>query len=167
MAAKRNSGRNGGMTALVLGALCALCAAAPASAQSAKTPPYWASIAKSEALARVGPSQDYPAKWLYQRRDLPVKVIETYPGWRKIEDPDGTQGWMHVRLLKDDPTGIVKGGVAEMRDGPSAESPLLYRLAPGVVGHLRGCAGGWCAFAVDGKSGYVAARDLWGATIEK
>lgn len=144
-----------------------LCAAAATQGQSTKKPPYWASIAKSEALARVGPSQDYPAKWLYKQRDLPVRVIDTMPGWRKIEDPDGTQGWMHVRLLKDDTTGIVKGGVADMRDGPSNDSPVLYRLAPGVVGRLRGCASGWCAFEVNGKSGYVAERGLWGATVDK
>jgi SH3-like domain-containing protein len=135
-----------------------------ARAQSAKKPPYWASIAKGEAVMRVGPSKDYPANWVYQRRDLPVKVVETYPDWRKIEDPDGTIGWMHVRLLKDDPTGIVKGAAAEMRDGPSADSRLLYRLSPGVIGHLSGCAKGWCAFDVDGKSGYVAELNLWGAT---
>lgn len=136
-------------------------------AQTAKKTPYWAALAKSEALMRVGPSQDYPARWLYQRRDLPVKVVEVYKEWRKVEDPGGTQGWMHVRLLKDDTTAIVKGGVAEMHDGPSAESRLLYKLSANVVGHISGCASGWCAFEVDGHSGYVLERSLWGATEEK
>lgn len=148
-------------------ALVLLGMAAGARAQSLKKPPYWASIAKGTALMRVGPSRDYPADWLYQRRDLPVKVIEIYPDWRKVEDPDGAEGWMHVRLLKDDPTAIVKGGIAEMRDGPSSDSRLLYRLAPGVIGHLSGCANGWCAIEVDHHSGYVRASGLWGATDEK
>lgn len=151
----------------LLGMAATLVALGSAQAQSTKKPPYWASIAKGEALMRVGPSQDYPAKWLYQRRDLPVKVVEVYPGWRKVEDPDGNQGWFHVRLLKDDPTGMVKGGIAEMHDGPSGDARLLYRLEPGVVGNLSGCAGGWCAFEVNGKSGYVRAASLWGATEEK
>lgn len=145
----------------------ALMATVGAQAQTTKKPPYWASVAKGEALMRVGPSQDYPAKWLYQRRDLPVKVVEVYPGWRKVEDPDGNQGWFHVRLLKDDPTGIVKGGIAEMHDRPDGGSRLLYRLEPGVVGNLSGCAGGWCAFEVEGKSGYIRSSSLWGATDEK
>jgi SH3-like domain-containing protein len=132
--------------------------------RSGKAVPYWASLAKGDARMRVGPSLDYPASWIYRRRDLPVKVIEVYASWRKIEDPDGTQGWMHVRLLKDSPTGIVKGDIAEMRDAPSADARLLFRLEPGVVGALSGCANGWCSFDVGGRRGYVAFKSLWGAT---
>ncbi len=50
-----------------------------AGAQSSGKPvPYWASLAKGDARMRVGPSLDYPASWIYQRRDLPVKVIEVF-----------------------------------------------------------------------------------------
>ena len=141
-------------------------AAAPALAgpPAGKPVPYWASLSKGDARMRVGPSLDYPASWVYMRRDLPVKVIEVYSNWRKIEDPDGTQGWMHVRLLKDEPTAIVKGGIAEMREGPATSSRLRYRLEPGVVGRISGCANGWCSIDVLGQRGYVATRSLWGAT---
>lgn len=134
-----------------------------APAQSIKKTPYWASLAKGEAVMRIGPSKDFPANWVYLRRDLPVRVVQTRPDWRKVEDPDGVSGWFHVRLLKDDPTAIVKGGPADLRDKPSAGSRLLYRLAPGVVGKISGCASGWCAFDAGGKSGYVLAQSLWGA----
>lgn len=144
--------------------LALVAGAGGSQAQAVKKPPYWASLAKGEAVMRVGPSRNFPASWVYLRRNLPVRVIETYPDWRKVEDPDGTKGWLHVRLLKDDPTGIVKGGPAELHDRPTASSRLLYRLAPGVVGKLSGCANGWCAFDSDGKTGYVLATSLWGPT---
>jgi SH3-like domain-containing protein len=131
--------------------------------KSGKPVPYWASLSKGDARMRVGPSLDYPASWIYQRRDLPVKVVEVYASWRKVEDPDGTQGWMHVRLLKDEPTAIVKGGIAEMRDKPAADARLLFRLEPGVVGRLSGCSGGWCSLDVNGQRGYVSEKSLWGA----
>lgn len=151
--------------ALLAGALALVgLAAGNAGAQSTKAVPYWASLAKGDARMRVGPSLDYPASWVYQRRNLPVKVVEVYSNWRKVEDPDGTQGWMHVRLLKDEPTAIVKGGIAEMRDGASSGAKLLFRLEPGVVGRLSGCSDGWCAMDVDGHRGYVSMNSLWGAT---
>ena len=151
--------------ALLAGVLLVLgMGADEATAQTSKPVPYWASLAKGEARMRVGPSADYPASWIYSRRDLPVKVLEVYTNWRKIEDPDGTQGWMHVRLLKDEPTAMVKGGIAQMRDGPSDSARLLLRLEPGVVGRLSGCADGWCALEVNSKRGYVLASSLWGAT---
>ena len=65
-----------------------LALAVPAAAQD-KTPPYWASIASGEAMMRTGPAKNYPGIWLYKRRDLPVRVVKTYPNWRMIEDPDG------------------------------------------------------------------------------
>ena len=90
---------------IVLAALLSL--AAPASAQE-RQPPYWASIASGEAMMRTGPGRNYPGIWLYKRRDLPIRVVKTYPNWRMIEDPDGTRGWMLVSLLSDRRTAIVR-----------------------------------------------------------
>ena len=81
-----------------------------AEAQSERKTPYWASISAGQALMRTGPGRNYPATWLYQRADLPVKVVETYPDWRKVQDPGGETGWMLQRLLSDTRTAIVTAG---------------------------------------------------------
>ncbi len=60
-------------------------------------------------MMRTGPGQNYPGTWLYVRRDLPIRVVEIYRNWRKIQDPDGTTGWMLVNLLSDQRTAIVRG----------------------------------------------------------
>jgi SH3-like domain-containing protein len=146
---------------LVAAGLVMSCAA---SAQTQRPVPYWAALSKDEARMRVGPSMDYPANWVYRRKNLPVKVVEVYPNWRKIEDPDGTQGWMHVRLLKDEKTAIVVGDIAVMRKEPRDNSAALYRVEPGVVGEIKDCDHGWCAFNVNGQRGYVRSGSLWGAT---
>ena len=74
--------------------------ASPALAQD-KHPPYWASIASGQAMTRTGPGKNYPGVWLYQRRDLPIRVVKKYQNWRLIQDPDGAQGWMLGTLLSD------------------------------------------------------------------
>lgn len=137
-----------------------------ATAQTAKKLPYWVAISKDEARMRVGPSMDYPANWIYRRKNLPLKVIETYPNWRKIEDPDGTKGWMHVRLLKDDHTAIVVGEIVAMRADPSGNARTLFRVEPGVVGRVKDCENGWCMLDINGQKGFVPIRNLWGATGE-
>ena len=86
-----------------------LASLSPATAQPRRETPYWASIASGEAMMRRGPGRTYPGEWLYVRADLPIRVIEVYQDWRKIEDPDGTQGWMLVSLLSDTRTAIVRG----------------------------------------------------------
>src|SRR6058998_4024868 len=104
----------GAVTALLI-----VAAAAPAAAQE-KEPPYWASIASGQAMSHTGPGRNYPNVWLYQRRDLPVRVVKKYENWRLIQDPDGAQGWMLVTMLADRRTAIVKPGqVRAIRVGPS------------------------------------------------
>lgn len=144
-------------------ALAALLTLAPAHAMAQKTPPYWASISAGEAKMRTGPGRQFPATWLYQRSGLPVRVIETYPNWRKIEDPDGTTGWMQANLLTDERAGlVVKGAIRPLREAPDQAARVVWRVEPGVVGKLTECRRGWCRIDVHGKMGYIEAAALWG-----
>ena len=137
--------------------------ASVAQAQSAKKTPYWASIDEAEARMRTGPSTEFPVKWVYKRQFLPVKVVAVHEVWRKIEDPDGDQGWMHVRLLSPDRTALVIGsGVASLRDGAEPTSRIAWRVEPGVVGRIEECQKGWCRLDVSGRTGYIEAERLWG-----
>lgn len=139
-------------------------ASAPAIAGSdAKAPPYWVSISASRAKMRTGPGRNYPATWLYQRVQLPVKVIEVYQSWRKIEDPDGTRGWMLVNLLSDKRTGLIKDEPRPLRAAPERSARVLWMAAPGVVGRISKCEHGWCWFDAGKGSGYVEIADIWGA----
>jgi SH3-like domain-containing protein len=143
-------------------AIAVLCAAAAASAQD-KKPPYWASIASGEAMLRTGPGRNYPGVWLYKRRDLPVRVLQVYTNWRKIEDPDGEQGWMLVTLLSDRRTAIVKPGPPrEVRTEPDAAAPVRYRAEAGVVGRIEDCKGEWCAIDFAKRKGFIAREALYG-----
>ena len=139
----------------------------PAIAQE-KKPPYWASIASGEAMMRTGPGKNYPGIWLYKRRDLPIRVIKTYPNWRMIEDPDGTRGWMLVNLLSDSRTGIVREGEPKPLHVQASESSAVrYRVEAGVVGRLEKCGDGWCLIKVGKREGYIRASDLWGVAPDE
>ena len=139
-----------------------LALAATASAQD-KKPPYWASIASGEAMMRSGPGKNYPGIWLYKRRDLPIRVIKTYPNWRMIEDPDGTRGWMLVSLLSDRRTAIVRSGRPRpIHERPDPSSRVAYLAEPGVVGRIDKCRDGWCRIKFGKREGHVRATDLWG-----
>lgn len=129
-----------------------------------RNPPYWASFAAGKARMRTGPGRNFPAIWLYQRRDLPVRVIEVYPNWRKIEDPEGVRGWVQSNLLSEKRTGMVRGGVVAMRAEPDASAKLLWRAEAGVIGYISKCQYGWCQFDVGGKTGFVERGALWGVS---
>lgn len=145
----------------IIMALLGLATGTPGLAQN--KPPYWASISAGRAMLRTGPGRQFPASWLYQRPNLPVKVIETYPNWRKIEDPDGTQGWMQANLLSNERAGLVTGEVRPLRDAPNASARIVWRAEPGVVGKLSECRRGWCRLDVRGRIGYIETAHIWGA----
>lgn len=140
--------------------LAAAVLAAPAAAQ--KAVPYWASIGPTEARTRSGPGREFPAVWLYKRAGLPVEVIETYPNWRKLRDPDGAVGWMQANMVSERRTGMVRGGVAELLEKPQAGARVAWRAAPGVIGTIAKCSDGWCLLDVRGKAGWLPAGRLWG-----
>ncbi|RST31612.1 hypothetical protein HMF7854_12795 [Sphingomonas ginkgonis] len=137
-------------------------AATPAAAQM-KKPPYWASIASGEAQTRAGPGRNYPGLFLYKRRDLPVKVVAVYENWRRIQDPDGTLGWMLVTLLSDRRTALIKAGERRaIHDKPASASHVSYEAEPGVVGRISDCDGDWCRIEIAKKRGYIRQSDVWG-----
>lgn len=136
--------------------------AAPALAQE-KQPPYWASIASGKAMTRNGPARTYPGKWLYERRDLPVRVLQRYENWRLIQDPDGDKGWMLVTLLSDRRTAIVRPGEPRpIYSDPAESSRVKYRAEHGVVGQISRCDGSWCRIQVGRRDGYIREIDIWG-----
>jgi SH3-like domain-containing protein len=138
--------------------------AASAAAQD-KKPPYWASIASGQAMMRTGPARNYPGTWLYQRRDLPVRVVKKYENWRMIQDPDGAQGWMLVTLLSDRRTAIVKqGDPRPIRVGAYDSAKVAYNAQQGVVGRISKCRDGWCRIEIGKRDGYIRTGDIWGVS---
>ena len=141
-----------------------LLVAAPAAAQD-KKPPYWASIASGEAMIRTGPGRNYPGTWLYQRRDLPVRVVKIYSSWRLIEDPEGVRGWMLVSLLSDRRTALVKPGPPRaIYEKRNSASRVAYLAQPGVVGRIEDCDRDWCKFIVGKRAGWIAQSDVYGVS---
>ena len=124
--------------------------------------PYWASIAAGQAIMRAGPDRSYPATWVYQRRDLPLKVVQVLGPWRRVEEQDGTSGWMLAMLLSARRTGVIAGGTQPIREEPADGSRVLWQAEPGVVARLSRCDGQWCRVRIGERQGYVAETGLWG-----
>jgi SH3-like domain-containing protein len=148
---------------IVSAALAVAALAGAAGAAGGDKVPYWASISAREAMMRSGPGPNYPAVWKYVRPGLPLKVIARHEHWRRVVEPDGTQGWMNGVLLSDERTAVVTTSAAPMRDVPDSAGRIVWRAAPGVIGKITRCAGGWCKFDAGGRVGYIEIAHIWGA----
>jgi SH3-like domain-containing protein len=147
---------------VIAGAALSL-AVAGAPAMAEEDVPYWVSLRADEANMRVGPSESYPIEWVYQRKGLPLRVVRKLSGWRLVEDPEGTRGWIVSRFLSLERAAIVTGkDPAPMRATAGADAKVLWRAEPGVSGSLGDCREGYCRFAVGERAGWIAERRLWG-----
>lgn len=139
-----------------------LLATAPAQAQDVEVP-YWTSLSKDRTNLRVGPGRDYKISWVYVRQGVPMKVLRVMGGWRLVEEPDGTRGWMLARFLTRTRTAIVKDAVTDLRENADGSGRVLWRAGKGVVGRIGDCEQGWCRFDIDGRAGFVRETSVWGA----
>ena len=69
--------------------------------------PRYISLKSDDANIRVGPSKNYPIKIKYIKKNYPLKVLEEYEDWRKVEDFQKNIGWIHKSLISGNRTGIV------------------------------------------------------------
>ena len=132
--------------------------------------PRYASLGSNQVNLRVGPDLRYPIEWTYQRRDLPVQIIDEHQLWRRIRDPEGTEGWVQRPLLTSRRSFVVPAGADRvLRRRPEEGAAEVARLRPGVVGRLRKCEAGnpWCEVQAGDYRGWLKRGEIWGVALDE
>lgn len=125
--------------------------------------PHFASLNRDKVFLRQGPDYRYRVLWEYHRRSYPVRIVAAYDAWRRIVDPEGTVGWVQQTMVTDTRTVLIIGtGQVPAHLGPGKNSPTLALLEPGVVAKLKACQLLSCKVEVDGTTGWIDRKRLWG-----
>ena len=69
--------------------------------------PRFVSTKSKPTNVRTGPGRRYPIKFTFSEK-VPLKIIDEYQDWRKIEDWQGEQGWIHKALLSSRRLGLIE-----------------------------------------------------------
>ena len=131
-------------------------------AESESKLPRFVSLRSDQVNLRVGPGENYPIQWVLTRKEMPVEIIKEFEHWRMIHDWQGTEGWVHERMVSGKRTIAVKGGVRALHRLPDPASEIVARAEPGVFAHLIECRGAWCRIEAASISGWVLRSDVWG-----
>ncbi len=149
--------------------VCALilCSAPPFSAVAAGNSglpiPRFVSLKSDEVNVRTGPGTRYPISWVYRREGMPVEVIEEFDMWRKINDSEGTSGWVHKTMLDGKRNVIIKGKKSQIvRKDHEKEAKPLLKVEPTVVCKLVECTRSWCRIHINGHKGWIEKTGIWG-----
>ncbi|HYM72901.1 MAG TPA: SH3 domain-containing protein [Stellaceae bacterium] len=137
-------------------------AAAFGAGGEAVVSPHFAALHADKVNLRAGPGNRYPIEWIYVRKDWPVEVLGQYDHWRHIRDWQGTEGWVHERMITGKRQVIVKGAIRAIRRDPDLGAALVARAEPGVMARLLECRGEWCRIEAGDISGWVERANIWG-----
>ena len=124
--------------------------------------PHFASLHSDKVNLRAGPGDRYPIEWIYIRKDWPVEVIAKFDHWQRVSDWEGTEGWIHEKMVTGRRDVIITGGVRALRQAPDLGAGLVARAEPGVVARLDECRGEWCRIEAGEVIGWVQRSDIWG-----
>lgn len=124
------------------------------------------SLGYDKVNLRAGPAESFPIKWVYQEKNYPVEVIDSFEHWRQIREVDGTIGWVHQKMLKEARYVIIQEE-DKLLSKPLNTGKIIAYVQPGVVGRVRSCPNGdYCLlqFINDDKKieGWFPRRFVWG-----
>ena len=125
--------------------------------------PRFVSLKSNDANIRVGPSKNYPIQIKYIKKNYPLKVLEEYEEWRKVEDFKKNIGWIHKSLISGTRTGIILS-----KDNKNIE--LLNTLNGSIIGEigqgniikLEKCKIAWCLVSTRNFRGWMDKKYIWG-----
>ena len=144
--------------------VCALGADIARAANKSGLPlPRFVSLRKDQVNVRTGPGVRYPVEWVFIYKNMPVKILAEFKGWRKVRDWKGTTGWVHRSMLSGKYRWIIiRSKSAALRREATPEAPVIAKLQSKVVGRLKQCRGAWCEVTVNGIQGWTKRTDIWG-----
>ncbi len=124
--------------------------------------PRYVSMKASEGNVRRGPSLSHRIDWVFQRRDMPLRVTAEHGHWRRVEDRDGMGGWVHYSLLSGVRTVLVEQDMLALHVRPDPNAPVAAALELGVVARLGDCDLEWCELRTGGYKGWAPKARIWG-----
>ena len=118
-------------------------------------------LKNNKVNVRYGPSFDYPIKYIYLKKNLPIKVIDKKENFRRIIDHKHNSGWIHISQLKKS-SSVILTKKQLIFTKPSKFSEPVAVAEIGKIILITKCKNNWCKTNSDNISGWILFDDYWG-----
>ena len=118
-------------------------------------------LKNSKVNVRYGPSFDYPIKFIYKKRFLPVEIIDKKENFRRIIDHKKNSGWIHISQLKKVNSVIILSNRILFKK-PTFNSKPIANIESGKLFVLEKCKKNWCEVSSDKFGGWIKTNSIWG-----
>ena len=125
--------------------------------------PRYVSLKSDDTNIRVGPSKNYPIEIKYIKKNYPLKVLDEYEEWRKVEDFNRNIGWIHKSLISGIRTGIVlSNDNKKIKLLNTLDGDVVGEIGNGNIVFLEKCKIDWCLVSLGDFEGWMDKNYIWG-----
>ena len=125
---------------------------------------YFLTLKYNKVNVRQGPSSEYPVKFIYKKKYLPVRVVDSKDNFRKIVDIKNNNGWVHISQLTKKKSAINIHNLSAIFKKPNIFSQPIAKLEKGKMVIVKKCKEDWCKIVTDKYKGWIFKNALWGKT---
>ena len=119
------------------------------------------SLKNKKVNVRYGPGLDYPIKFVFNKKNYPVEIIDEKENFRKILDFKKNSGWIHRSQLKKSSSFITLDTVILFSDSTKFSRPIA-KIESGRLLNKKKCNLNWCRVETGEYKGWVLKENLWG-----
>ena len=123
--------------------------------------PFLLSLKKDKVYVRYGPGKNYPIKYIYKKKFLPIKVIDKKDNFRRIIDHKKNSGWIHQIMLRKSNSLIILEEKIVFKKNSKFSKPLV-KLEKGRLVIIKKCLPNWCKIVTGNYSGWIETKNVWG-----
>ena len=123
---------------------------------------YFLTLKYNRVKVRQGPSFEYPVKFIYKKKYLPIKIIDSKDNFRKITDLKNNNGWIHVSQLTKKKSAINIHNLSIIFKKPNIYSQPMAKLEKGKIVIVKKCKEDWCKIITNDYKGWIFKNYLWG-----
>ena len=123
---------------------------------------YFLILKNTKVNVRYGPGFDYPIKYVYKKKNLPIKIIDKKENFRRIIDFKKNSGWIHISQLKKGKSFILLENQI-LFSKPTKYSKPIIKIAKGRLLLVKKCKKKWCKVKTEDYLGWIITNNIWGA----
>ena len=123
---------------------------------------YYLTLRSSKVNLRQGPSLSHPIKLVYNKKFLPVLILDKSYNFRKIKDHENNSGWIHISQLSKKKAALNIKDKSIIFRIPSEYSKPLAIVQEGRLCLIKKCKAEWCKIKTGKFTGWIKKENLVG-----
>ena len=121
----------------------------------------FAMLKNNKVNVRFGPSFEYPIKYIYLKKYLPIKIIDKKENFRRIIDHKQNSGWIHTSQLSKS-SSVILTEKQFIFSKPTKFSKPVAIAEKGKLILIKKCKKSWCKTSINEISGWILFSNFWG-----